>query len=163
MGGSGGTSRVGCSDSDEPRRRLDPDGFEPLVEVAVGTAVGPVGVDGGTAVLPPGGVVGADVGTGWVPISTTTWSDGAVKLRSSCATAWFEMRLPFAALDRTWTTMLIVTGWLFWAVTVQLTVLLVLVHEPFVAAVLMICSDPSTLSRTTTWLALVLLLNTESV
>jgi hypothetical protein len=60
-----------------------------------------------------------DGGGGWPPplTSTTTLSDAAVKLRSSCASAWFAIRCPLVALERTCTEMSIVTGWLFCAFT----------------------------------------------
>jgi len=106
------------------------------------------------------------VGCGWPPpplTSTTTLSDAAVKLRSSCATAWFEIRCPEVALERTCTEMLIVTGWLFCACTKHVTTLPAGVHEPLVALAPSTSKLELIVSRTATVLALALLLKTVSV
>jgi hypothetical protein len=75
---------------------------------------------------------GSDV-TGWSPISTGTWSALAVLPRSSWATAWLTTELFGEARSLTRTTIVIVTGWLFCAETLQVTTPPLTVQFPFVA------------------------------
>jgi hypothetical protein len=73
------------------------------------------------------------------------------------------IRCPAATLAFTCTEMLIVTGWLFCAVTLHVTTLLAVLHVPLVAVAPSTSRFPSIVSRTSIVLALALLLKTVSV